>query len=213
MNEGIFDLKVFIRESKDILLSPKAYFSTMKTTGGFVEPLIKVVIYGIVAGLLTFIWSILNLSSMTSNVLGATSGIFVIVKFAFITVIGLLVGAVVTLVISSICKGSSDFETNLRVVAAIMVIVPVSTLFEFIGGLNFYAGLAVSLIFNVYALWLFYNALIETLKAKPETSKLVIYILIGLLIVFTLLSLKTMSEANRVMNEFKNLNIKGIRKN
>lgn len=213
MNEGVFDLKVFIRESKDILLSPKAYFSTMKTTGGFVEPLIKVVIYGIVAGLLTFIWSILNLSSMTSSVLGATSGIFVIVKFAFITVIGLLVGAVVTLVISSICKGSSDFETSLRVVSAIMVIVPVSALFEFIGGLNFYAGLAVSLIFNIYALWLLYNALIETLKAKPETSKLVIYILIGILIVFTLLSLKTMSDANRVMNEFKKLNIKGIRKN
>jgi len=33
MSNSTFDFNVFIKESKDVLTNPKAYFSTMKTTG------------------------------------------------------------------------------------------------------------------------------------------------------------------------------------
>ena len=44
MSNSVFDFNAFIKESKDVLVNPKSYFSTMKTTGGIAEPLIKAVI-------------------------------------------------------------------------------------------------------------------------------------------------------------------------
>jgi hypothetical protein len=58
MSNSTFNFNAFIKESKDVLKDPKTYFSTMKTTGGIAEPLIKAVIYGAVAGIIIFIWSL-----------------------------------------------------------------------------------------------------------------------------------------------------------
>ncbi len=55
--------------------------------------------------------------------------------------IGLFIGAVIMLIISAICKGSTDFEANLRVVAAVMVLMPINALLGFTMGINSVFGL------------------------------------------------------------------------
>ena len=213
MNNGTFDFNLFIKESKDCLLNPKSYFAALKITGGLIDPLIKAVIYGLIAGVFAFLWYILNLSSMTGGIMNNSAGVFIIAKYAFISVVGLFIGAVITLIISSICKGNTDFEANVRVVASILVILPISTALDFTGGINFYFGIVVSLLVNLYAFWLLYNALIETLKTKLETTKIVVYVLIGIFVVTMLLGVRKMSEANRILNQFKNINFKELPKN
>lgn len=49
MSENAFNFNEFIKESKDSLVNPKAYFASMKTEGGLGEPIIKALLYGIVA--------------------------------------------------------------------------------------------------------------------------------------------------------------------
>jgi hypothetical protein len=213
MNNGTFDFNAFIKESKDTLLNPKSYFATLKITGGLIDPLIKAVIYGLIAGVFAFLWNILNLSSMTGGLLGNSVGVFIIAKYAFISVVGLFIGAVITLIISSICKGNTDFEANVRVVAAILVILPISAALDFTGGINFYFGIVVSLAINIFAFWLLFNGLIETLKTKPETTKIVVYVLIAIFVLTMLLGVQKMSEANRIMNQFKNIDFKELPKN
>jgi len=213
MNNGTFDFNAFIKESKDTLLNPKSYFAALKITGGLIDPLIKAVIYGLIAGVFAFLWNILNLSSMTGGMLGNSVGVFIIAKYAFISVVGLFIGAVITLIISSICKGNTDFEANVRIVAAILVILPISAALDFTGGINFYFGIVVSLAINIFAFWLLYNGLIETLKTKPETTKTVVYVLIGIFVITMLLGVQKMSEANRIMNQFKNIDFKELPKN
>jgi Yip1 domain len=213
MNNGTFDFNTFIKESKDTLLNPKSYFTSLKITGGLIDPLIKAVIYGLIAGVFAFLWNILNLSSMTGGMLGNSVGVFIIAKYAFISVVGLFIGAVITLIISSICKGNTDFEANVRVIAAILVILPISAALDFTGGINFYFGIVVSLAINIFAFWLLYNGLIETLKTKPETTKTVVYVLIGIFVITMLLGVQKMSEANRIMNQFKNIDFKELPKN
>ena len=61
MSNENFDFNAFIQESKEVLVNPKSYFSTMKTSGGMTEPLIKAVIYGAIAGAIAFLWSLLRL--------------------------------------------------------------------------------------------------------------------------------------------------------
>jgi len=204
MSNSTFDLNEFIRESKEVLVNPKSYFSTMKTSGGLVEPLIKAVLYGALAGIIAFLWSLFGIGAVTGGI-GAMALIWYIVAAVF----GLFIGAVILLVISSICKGSTDFEANARVTAAIMVIMPISALLSFTMGINTYFGMIINLAVNIFALWLLYNGLVESLKAKQETARIVMYILIALFVIFMLIGLGTKNRANRYLDtynkEFKEL--------
>jgi hypothetical protein len=208
MSNGSFDFNAFIQESKEVLVNPKSYFSTMKTSGGMTEPLIKAVIYGAVAGAIAFLWSILRLGAVTGGILGSSIGIMVFIYYIIASIIGLFIGAVILMVISSICKGSTDFESNVRVTAAVMVVMPITAFLAFTGHFNVYFGTIIGLAVNVFALWLLYNALIEALKAKQETTKIVMYILIAIFVIFSLIGLGAKRKVNQYMKEFNSSEFK-----
>jgi len=212
MSNGTFDFNEFIKDSKEVLLNPKSYFATMKTSGGIPEPLIKALIYGLIAGVLTFIWSILKLGAVSGGMFGGAVGIMAIFGYMIGAVVGLFLGAVVLLIISSICKGSTDFEANLRVSAAVMVIMPISAFFGFAGGINLYLGVFIGLAVNIFALWLLYNGLVEALKSKPETTKIVMYVLIAFFVLMMIIGLGARKRANSFMNEFNNSDVKELLK-
>ena len=200
MSNGTFDFNEFIKESKDVLVNPKSYFSTMKTTGGIPEPLIKAVIYGAIAGIFSFLWSVLNIGAASSPMFGGAVGIMLFIWGIIGAVIGLFIGGVVVLILSAICKGSTDFEANGRVVAASMVIMPINALLGFTAGLNSWLGMIISLCVSLYALYILYHGLVESLKAKPETAKIVMYVLAALLVLFMLLGMSAKNKMNKYMD-------------
>jgi hypothetical protein len=202
MNNGTFDFNLFLKESKETLLNPKSYFSTLKTAGGMTEPLIKAVIYGAIAGVLYFLWGIIGLGAATGGMFGGAVGIMLFIWAIIGAVIGMFIGGVVMLIISSICKGNTDFEANVRVAAALMVLMPVTALLGFATGLNLYFGLIVGLVVKLYGLWLLYHALVETLKGKPETAKVVVYVLIALMVLFVLLGMSARSKFERAIDGY-----------
>jgi hypothetical protein len=209
---GSFDFNAFINESKETLLNPKSYFASLKTSGGMAEPLIKAVIYGAVAGVFAFLWSVLKVGAVTGGMFGGAVGVMVFVWYIIAAVIGLFIGAIIVLVISAICKGSTDFESNVRVTAALMVLMPVGALLGFASGINLYLGAIITLAVNIFGLWLLYNALIETLKAKPETTKIVGYVLIGIFVLMMIGKLAAVRKANEFMDSFKNSDFKEMMK-
>jgi hypothetical protein len=197
MSNGTFDLNEIIRESKEVLVNPKSYFSTMKTSGGITEPLIKAVLYGAIAGTFSFLWSILHIGTAGAGMFGTAVGILSIVWSIVGAVLSLFIGAVILLVISSICKGSTDFESNLRVTAAVLVLMPISAFLSFTGGINLTFGTVVSLAVIVFACWLLFHGLVEALKTKPETTRSVLLVIIVVVVVFTLVGI-------RKVNQFRN---------
>ncbi len=209
-----FDFNAFFKESKETLLSPKTYFPTMKVAGGWVEPLIKVVIYGAVAGVIAFLWSVLGLSGIKAGVFGGAIGAMALVWSIVGAVIGLFIGAIILLIISAICKGSTDFEANGRVVAASMVIMPVNALLGFAAGINSWFGMIISLLVSLYALYILYHGLVGSLKAKPETAKIVMYVLAALLVLFMLLGMSAKNKMSKYMdNEDVKEMLKDLEKN
>jgi len=210
MSNGTFDFNEFIKDSKDVLVNPKAYFSTMKITGGIPEPLIKAVIYGAISGIFSFLWSVMNIGAASSALFGGAVGIMLFIWGIIGAVIGLFIGGVIVLILSAICKGSTDFEANVRVTASMMVIMPISSFLAFAGSFNIYLGLVVTLAVNVYALWLLYNGLVEALKAKPETSKILMYVLIGIMVLFLIVGFGAKKKANEFMKEFNNSDFKEL---
>lgn len=193
-----FDINAFIKESKDVLMSPKPYFASMKTTGGLGEPVIKALIYGAVAGIISFIWSLLHLGG---GMFGHGFGIMILIWTIIYAVIGLFIGAVVTLIISAICKGSTDFEACARVTAACMVIMPVVALLGFFYGIGFTLGTIVSLVVSIYGLYVLYYGLVEALKANASTAKIVMFVLVALLALSMLLGIRTSVRIHRAFKE------------
>ncbi len=202
MSNSTIDFNALIKESKDVLKDPKTYFSTMRTTGGIAEPLIKALIYGAVAGIIAFIWSLFKIGGGSSGLLGGAAGFLAIIWYIVAAVIGLFIGAVILLVVSAICKGSTDFESNIRVTASSMVLMPISALLGFITGLSITLGSIVGLAISLYGLYLLYHGLTQTLKADTGTSKIVVLILAALVILFTIIGIGAKKKASKFLEDF-----------
>jgi hypothetical protein len=202
MDNGTFDFNLFVKESKETLLNPKSYFSTMKISGGITEPLIKAAIYGTVAGIFYALWVILGLKYAGGGMFGGESVIMILIRSIIGAAIGLFIGAVIMLIISSICKGNTDFEANLRVTAALMVAMPISAFFSLFTGINIYLGMIVSLLVSFYSLWLMYNGLVESLRGKSETAKIVCYVFVALIALMLILGLTAKSRFERSLNNY-----------
>ncbi len=203
MADVSFDFKKLIDDSKAVLMTPKEYFASMPKTGGFVEPLIKAVIYGLVAGIITFIWSLLHLTAaagMFGKWMGGGVGVMAIIGALIGAVIGLFIGGVILLIISAICGGSKDYEANVRVTASLMVLSPINALLGFTGGISIYLGAIISLAVSLYGIWLLYNALISALGAGEKAAK-VVSIILAILPVISLISMLTCYKAASTVSD------------
>jgi len=207
MSNSTFNFNSFIKESIDVLVKPKSYFSTMKTTGGIAEPLIKALLYGVIAGVIALIWGLLKIGGSV-GIFGGAIGVMMFIWYIIGAIIGLFIGGVIMLIISAICKGNTDFEANVRVTASVMVIMPIGALLGFVSGLNFTAGSIISLLVNLFALYLIYHALVESLKAKPASSKVLTIVLAALLVLFFFIGLGTKKAASKFLNDFNNEDFK-----
>lgn len=209
-----FDLNAFINESKETLLNPKAYFSAMKTSGGMGEPVLKALIYSVVAGVIVFLWGILGVGGQV-GIFGAGVGAMALVWTIIGAMIGLFIGAVIVLIISALCKGNTDFEACLRVMASVMVLFPISAVLGFITGFSPVLGAIIGLCVNLYGLYLLYFGLTESLKANPATTKIVMYVLAVLLVIFMVAGLGARKKLNNYMDDMSQVTqkemIKGIR--
>jgi hypothetical protein len=211
MSNVTFDFNIFLEDSKNTLLNPKSYFSNLKLSGGITEPLVKAAIYGTVTGLIYLFCFLLKIKVLGAGYIGEAVGLLAFLKIIFGAVIGLFIGAAILLVISSVCKGITDFEANLRVTSSVIVVIPVYAILSISWAINIYFGMALSLIVFIYFLWLLYHGLVDALKCKPENARIVSYVLTALIIFFLLLNVRTSGNRDNQKKDVKK-NIKELKK-
>lgn len=180
MENTQIDLQKILRESRETLLNPKDYFTTLSLSGGYAEPVIKAVIYGTVAGIFALLWSLTGFSNMGAMILGGAVGIMALIGAIIASVVGVLVGGAIMLVLSAICGGNTDFESNLRVTASLMVLYPINAFLAFLSGINLTLSGLVSLLVGLYSVYLIYHALILSLKARESSVRIVAIVLVVL---------------------------------
>ncbi len=199
-NSTSFDLNACIRESKETVKTPKSYFAALKTSGGLGEPVIKALIYSVVAGVIVFLWGVIGLGGQ-AGVFGAGIGGMAAVWTIIGAMAGLFIGALVLLIISAICKGNTDFEACLRVMASVMVVFPISALLGFTSGISLWLGAIIGLCVNLFALYLLYYGLTETLKANPGTTRIVMYVLAVILVLAMIGGLRAQKKLNNYLDD------------
>jgi hypothetical protein len=202
-----FDFKKLIEDSKAVLFNPKDYFTKMPVTGGFVEPIIKVLIYGVIIGIFSFMWSLTGLGiSDAPSWLGGGVGFMALIGSIIFAVIGLFIGGAIMLIISAIFGGNTDYETNVRVIASIMVIRIISSALGFFDGINLYLSAIVSIIIALWGLYITYQALTLTLKTGEKGTKIFL-IVIAIIVVITSF---TGIAAKKILQLTKSYNIENL---
>jgi hypothetical protein len=203
--EKTFDIDLLLRESKNTLLNPKKYFSELKNSGGLLEPLLKALAYGTISGLIYLICWMFRIKAFGAGNIGDAVGFLAFIKIVIVSGLGLYIGAGFILVISSVCKGKSDFESNVRVASSLMVLLPVFSIVSISSSLSVNLGFALNLIFFAYLLWISYYGFVETLKCKPQNSRIACYVL--LLVIVLMLVINQIS-----LKKSENLNDKDVKK-
>ncbi|MEN8228443.1 MAG: Yip1 family protein [Bacteroidota bacterium] len=179
MSNQSIDFNKILNDSRETLLNPKGYFSSMPLQGGFTEPVIKAAIYGVIAGLFALLWSVLGMSALGSSAFwGGAVGIMALIWSIIGAIIALFIGGAIMLIISAICGGNTDFEANVRVAAALMVVYPINSFFAFFYGINLTLGSVIGLLVSFFSIYLLYHAAIQALKGKESAVKIVGIVLI-----------------------------------
>ncbi len=145
-----------------VITSPAVFFREMPKTGGFLEPLVFMVVMGAVAGLVQAILAIIGLN------VGAGTGMAIasIVIFPVIIAIFGFISAAIAFVIWKLMGSKESYETAYRCVAYITALWPITTLFGAIP----YIGIVLAIVLTVY----FYAiAGIEAHKIASQTAWLV----------------------------------------
>ena len=207
-----FDFGLFRSETKNTLLNPGSYFSKMQVAGGMTAPILKALMYGIVAGIIYLICWLLKIRAFGAGDVGDAVGLLAFIKIILGSLAGLFLGSGLLFLISSICNGITVFEVNLNVSSSLMAILPVYAVLRILSALNVYLGLVINLVVFLYFLWLLYHGLVEALKCRTGNVKIVCW-------VFTLLFLLTLFLNFRALSKSENSNleikkpIKELRKN
>lgn len=202
MSNESFNFGTFIKGSVSSIVKPKEYFSSLQADGGLGVPVVKALIYGALSGIFAFLWSILNVSGLTGGLFGGAIGILGFIWAIVGAIIGLFIGAVIVLIISAICGGSTDYVANARVTASLMVLIPVSSFFGFLTGINFFLSMVVGLLINMYGLYMLYFALIGPLKGKEGSAKIFTWILVAILALFLVIGFFTKRVTNKFLDQF-----------
>jgi hypothetical protein len=184
----------FIADSIETLISPKTYFPKLKEQGNYGQSVIKVLIYGVIAGILSYIHIGFLAKYSTQWIASAT-----LITTPVLSVIGLFAGAVILLIISAICGGNTKYEINVRITAALFVLVPIQTLLGYSSLISIKLSALLQAGVSLYGLYLMYLAIVHTLAGKAVRAK-VIAVIIGILVVIgAIASIFAVSKMKRIM--------------
>ena len=192
METKSIDLASIQKTAMSVLTSPSAFFREMPKTGGFVDPLIFMVIMGIISGLIQTIFSLISLNIAGWMAMSVWSIILVPIYIA----IGGFIGAAILFVIWKLLGSKESYETAYRCGAYISVLMPIITVL----GLIPYLGLAIGIALYVYFLVI---ASVEVHKISSQKAWLVFGIIGAILIIMNISAQMSARKFSREAVKFR----------
>jgi hypothetical protein len=132
----------------NVVTKPAAFFQGMPKTGGFLEPLVFVVIMGLVAGVIHAILNFIGLGQAAGHGAGMMSGFGVIIAMPIAAAVGSFVGAAILFIIWKLMGSQENYETAYRCGAYLWALAPVTAIISAVP----YAGGMISMAIYIYFL-------------------------------------------------------------
>ena len=180
-------LSTIIDNAGRMLKDPAGFYRDMEKAGGFLDPLIYVVVMAAGTGLIIAVLSLLG-AGMTGAI---AIGLAAVIVFPIFAVIGSFIAAAMLFLIWKLLGSNESYETGYRCVAYATVVYPVSAVL----GLIPYLGAMLGVVWGMYLMTV---ATSEVHRLKRKTA----YIVFGVLGVLLIISnISAEREGRRMASE------------
>lgn len=183
------EIKSIVPSSIEIVTKPDAFFSRMGKTGGFLQPLLFMVILGTVSAIISWFLSLLGLGPAGAR----TPLLLTIILVPILIAIFGFISAAILFVIWKIMGSQESYETAYRGMAYTAAILPITAVLNVIP----YIGTVVGLLWLTYLLVVI-SITVHNIKAK--TAWVGFGIICAILV---LLSLSSEFAARRMMKDME----------
>lgn len=175
--ESKANLNSVVEDAKNVITNPAEFYRSMAKTGGFVDPVIFLVVMAFITGIIVSILSMVGLGMVG----GMAVGVGAVIMMPIFALIGSFIGGAILFVIWKLMGSDEPYETAYRCIAYAAAIYPITAVVAIVP----YIG---SLVGVVWGMYLMINASIEVHKLASQTAYMVFGILGALLVVFNLSS-------------------------
>jgi hypothetical protein len=174
-NQPNIDFAAMPNKALKVITNPVGFYREMPTTGGFVEPLVFLVIMSVISAVLQVILHLVGF-----GMAGAMfAGFIAIILVPIVAAVFSFIGAGIMFVIWMIMGSKENYETAYRCVAYATAIYPVVTILHIIP----YVGGIVAALWGMY---LMATASIEVHKIKTNVAYIVFGILALILVIMNI---------------------------
>ncbi|MBQ7056035.1 MAG: hypothetical protein IJN91_03840 [Alphaproteobacteria bacterium] len=165
-----------LKHIKNIIVNPKRYFTKIVADGNMEESMLRAFLYGLLGGCLVLIIRLLGGATITVGAIFTAIIVVPVLAVALLFVFGGLM-----MLISEITGGERDWEIAIKGLASIFFIYPMILVLNALA-FNCTSMWTISILVDLYVLFLFYNIAVYCMRGK----KVNVIIVIGILILFML---------------------------
>lgn len=164
-------IKNAFKRIRNIIVNPKRYFTKIVADGNLEESMLKAFLYGLLGGILVLIIRLMGGATIT---LGAIFTAVMIVPVLAVTLLFVMGGLL--MLVSEITGGERDWEIAIKGLASVFFIYPVILVLNALA-FNCVSIWVISLLVDMYILFLFYNISLYCMRGKRNSVLMVIGIL------------------------------------
>ena len=169
-------IKNWYRGIQDIIINPRRFFSKIVADGDIEESMLKAFIYGLLGGLAVLAIKLIGGATITIN-----SVFTAVVIVPVIAVALLFVGGGLMMLVSEMTGGERDWEIAIKGLASIFFIYPVILILNAIA-FNCLSMWIISIVGDVYVLFLFYNIALYCMRGR----RVAVAVVVGIFAIFML---------------------------
>lgn len=156
---------------RNLIVNPKRYFTKIVADGDMEEAMMKAFLYGLLGGCLVLLIRLLGGATITIGAIFTAIIIVPVLAVALLFVFGGLM-----MLVSEITGGERDWEIAIKGLASVFFIYPVILVLNALA-FNCTSIWVISMMVDIYVLFLFYNISLYCMRGKRGNILLVIGVL------------------------------------
>ena len=159
------------KDIRNLIVNPKRYFTKIVADGNMEEAMLKAFLYGLLGGCLVLLIRLLGGATITIGAIFTAIIIVPVLAVALLFVMGGLM-----MLVSEITGGERDWEIAIKGLASVFFIYPVILVLNAMA-FNCTSIWVISMLVDIYVLFLFYNISLYCMRGKRGNVLLVIGVL------------------------------------
>lgn len=164
-------IKSAFKHIRNLIVNPKRYFTKIVADGNMEEAMLKAFLYGLLGGCLVLLIRLLGGATITIGAIFTAIIIVPVLAVALLFVFGGLM-----MLVSEITGGERDWEIAIKGLASVFFIYPVILVLNAMA-FNCTSIWVISMLVDMYVLFLFYNISLYCMRGKRGNVLLVIGVL------------------------------------